>query len=175
MKTRRLAVAAAITATSLAFPAATAWGATTTFRDPPHPTTSSSDVRWVTVTNDRTHNTFKVKVGIDKIRIGSTMVVFVDRNRKNPGPELRMVAVPDSEWALYRVQSWGDRGVEVGTCGRVRMSSFEHEHRATWRATRGCLDIHGAVRVSVKMLDPEGHVDWAPGRREFFTPVTAKY
>jgi Co/Zn/Cd efflux system component len=174
MKTRGAAFAAAVTALTLVLPTPAAWSETTTFEDRPHATTSSTDVKWVEVSNDRADDAFKVKVRIDKIRLGSTLVVYVDRNLKNAGPELRMVAVPDSEWALYRVKRWGQRGTLVTTCGRVRMSSFEHDHRATWRATRTCLKIRGAVRVGVKMVDPKGRADWAPKRQTFFDRVTAR-
>lgn len=171
MKKPAITLAAAVAAAALLVPTATAWAETTRFDDRPRPTKSSTDVRWVEVTNDHASDRFGVKVRVDKIRLGSTLVVYVDRNLHNPGPELRMVAVPDSEWALYRVNTWGQRGREMGTCGRVRMSSFDHEHRATWTAERTCLGIHGQVRVAVKMVDPQGRADWAPKRTTFFQPV----
>lgn len=173
MRVRAVALAAAVTTFALVLPVTAAWGETTKFEDSTHATKSSTDVKWVEVTNDRAQNDFKVKVRVDKIGLGSTLVVYVDRNLKNAGPELRMVAVPDSEWALYRVNKWGQRGKEIDTCGRVRMSSFEHDHRATWSATRTCLNIHRAVRVGVKMVDLKGRADWAPKREAFFDRVAA--
>lgn len=173
MKMPGLALTAAVTASALFLPLTTAWGGTTRFEDHPNATKASTDVRWVEVTNDRAGDEFKVKVRVDKIRLGSTLVVYVDRNLKNAGPELRMVAFPDSEWSLYRVNKWGQRGKQIDTCGRVRMSAFEHDHRAVWSATRTCLKIHHGVRVSVKMVDPKGRVDWAPKRQAFFDRVAA--
>lgn len=173
MKMRGAAVAAAVTVSALVVAVPGAWAATTKFADNPHATKSSTDVKWVEVTNDKADDEFKVKVRVDKIRLGSTLVVYVDRNLKNAGPELRMVAFPDSEWALYRVNKWGQRGKQIDTCGRVRMSSFTNDHRARWSATRTCLGIRGAVRVGVKMVDPKGRADWAPKREAFFGRVTA--
>lgn len=172
MKMRGVALAAAVTASTLVLPGP-AWGETTRFEDGPHATKSSTDVKWVEVSNDRATDEFKVKIRVDKIRLGSTLVVYVDRNLKNAGPELRMVAFPDSEWTMYRVNKWGQRGKEIDTCGRVRMSSFERDHRATWTATRTCLRIPGAVRVGAKMVDPKGRADWAPKREAFFDRVAA--
>jgi hypothetical protein len=171
MKIPAISLAAVVTATVLALPAATAWAETKRFDDGPHPTKSSTDVKWVEVTNDHAGDQFATKVRVDAIQLGSTLVVYVDRNLQNPGPELRMVAAPDSEWALFRVNTWGQRGREIDTCGRVRMSSFDHTHRATWKAERSCLGIHGHVRVAVKMVDAEGRADWAPKRRTLFPPV----
>ena len=175
MKSRALALVATVTAASVAVPVGSALAATTTFHDPHTSAKASSDIRWVKVTNDRNTNDFKVKARVDKVRIGSTLVVYVDRNQGNNGPELRMVAAPDSEWALYRVHRWGERGKQIDTCGRVRLSAGAHDHRATWKASRSCLNIDGAVRVGVKMVDPDGDADWAPKARTFYPRVTAKY
>lgn len=173
METRGALFAAVVTASALVLSAPGALAATTKFADKPHATKSSTDVKWVEVTNDKADDVFKVRVRVDKIRLGSTLVVYVDRNLNNPGPELRMVAFPDSEWNLYRVNKWGQRGKQIDTCGRVRMSSFTNDHRARWSATRTCLGIQGAVRVGAKMVDPQGRADWAPQREAFFARVSA--
>lgn len=170
---RGTVLAAAVAASALVMPATAAWGETARFDDGT-PTKASTDVKWAEVTNSRARNEFKVKVRVDKIRLGSTLVVYVDRNLKNAGPELRMVAVPDSEWTLYRVNKWGQHGSRIDTCGQVRMSSFDREHRATWSATRTCLNIHRSVRVGAKMFDPKGRTDWAPKRETFFHRVSAR-
>ena len=173
MKTGALALAATIAAASIVVPVGSALGATSTFKDG-HGSKASTDIRWVRVTNERHNNHLAVKVRVDKIRVGSTLVVYVDRNLNNPGPELRMVAAPDSEWNLYRVHKWGQRGQQISTCGRVRMSAFHRDHRARWTARRSCLNIHGAVRVAVKMIDPQGRTDWAPKRRSLYAKVNAR-
>jgi hypothetical protein len=174
MRTRGLALAGAIAAVTVALPTSGALAQTSQFDDQTEAANSSSDVTSVEVTNNRVQDMFRVKVRIDRIRVGSTLVVYVDRRMKNAGPELRMVAAPDSEWSLFRVGGWGQRGKLVDTCGRVRMSSFERDHLAKWTATRSCLNLHGAVRVSVKSVDPDGDVDWAPKRHEFFPKVSAR-
>ena len=167
---------ALILTTGLAITAApTASAATSTFNDRVNETKSNSDVRWVRVDNDRSKNRFHAVVGIDEINLGSQLTIYVDRKRANKGPELRMVAHPDSEWTLFRVKRWGQHGREIPTCGRVSMSAFKHEHKAQWRATRTCLAIDGPVRVAVKVLDGKNHVDWAPKHRKFYPLVSAKY
>lgn len=173
MKITSTVVAAALTTSALIIPTMGASAETAGFSDPPDMTTSSTDVKWVEVTNERADDRFALKVRVNKIRLGSSMVVYLDRNRANAGPELRMVAVPDSEWALFRVGSWSDHGRRIDLCGRVRMSSFDNDHRATWRAERSCLGIGGAVRVAVKMIDPKGRADWAPAPKTFFDRVSA--
>ncbi len=175
MRIPRLAIAVVVALGMVLTPTLTAWAATTTFLDQVRETKSSADVRWVKVENARSTDRFGVTVKVNQIRTASTLVVYVDRNLKNAGPELRMVAAPDSEWALYRVGTWGQRGKEITTCGRVRMSAFDREHKATWRASRECLAISGVVRVAVKMTDARGRVDWAPRKRTFFPRVSARF
>jgi len=161
-------VVATLTVASTPARAASKW-----FNDGTDPVKTSVDVKRVKVTNNRAHNRFAVKVRLDKIRTGSVLVVYLDRNPVNPGPELRMVAYPDSEWALFRVAAWGRHGRQINTCGSVAMSSFDHPHRAVWKAPRGCLKIDGRVRVAVRTVDPQGRHDWAPRRQTFFAPVAA--
>ena len=128
----------------------------------------------VKVRNDRETDRFRVAVKADRIVLGSSLTIYVDRNLRNRGPELRMMAVPDSEWALYRVDKWGERGREVTTCGRARMSASSAREVAVWRASRDCLHLHGAVRVSAKMIDVKGRVDWAPEKHHFYPRVSAR-
>lgn len=174
----KTAHAAWVTALAVGFalaPSGAATAATSVFEDKVHETKSASDIRWVKVHNDRQDDRFRVVVKTDKIVLGSSLTIYVDRNLKNRGPELRMVAVPDSEWALYRVDKWGETGRELTTCGKVRMSSFTKRDVAIWRTSRSCLDLLGAVRVSAKMVDAKGHVDWAPQRRHFYPRVSARF
>jgi hypothetical protein len=83
-----------------------------------------------------------------------------------------MVANADSEWALYRVDDWGQRGKRTALCGRVRYSKSTPSV-ASWRAPRTCLDIRRAVRVSVRVKDAGHGVDWSPAPREFLPGVRA--
>jgi len=116
-----------------------------------------------------------VRIRLDKVVLGTAATVYVDRNRSNPGPELRMVAAPDSEWLLYRVDRWGQRGTSIHTCGRVGFSASSGPV-VVWRASRTCLHINGGVRVAAKLTGPrkQDGVDWAPHRRTFYPRVSAR-
>lgn len=175
MRHGRVAAAAALAGGLVLGTTGSAQAATSTFEDRVHETTSASDIRWVRVHNDRQDDRFRVAVKTDEIITGSSLTLFVDRNRKNPGPELRMVAVPDSEWALYRVNKWGQRGTEIATCGKVRMSASSKRDVVSWRTSRTCIGLEGAVRVSAKMTDAMGRVDWAPKKRHFYPKVSPRY
>jgi hypothetical protein len=174
MRTVRATGLAVLAAGMTLLPMGAATAATSTFEDQVNETTSPSDIHWVKVRNDRQADRFRVAVRADRIVLGSSLTVFVDRNLRNRGPELRMVAVPDSEWALYRVDKWGERGRPLTTCGRVRMSASGAREVAVWRASRDCLHLHGAVRVSARTVDAEGRADWAPQRRHFSPRVPAR-
>jgi hypothetical protein len=174
MKTVRATGLAVLAASMTLLPTGAATAATSMFEDQVNETTSASDIHWVKLRNDRQADRFRVAVKADQIVLGSALTVFVDRNLRNRGPELRMVAVPDSEWALHRVDKWGERGRPLTTCGRVRMSASSTREVAVWRASRDCLRLHGAVRVSAKMVDAKGRVDWAPQKRHFYPRVSAR-
>lgn len=170
----RISLVSVVAGCLAAAPLTSADAAVSLFDDARHETSAASDIRWVRVHNDRDDDRFGVIVKTGQNRIGSTLVVFVDRNLRHRGPELRMVAAPDSEWSLFRVGAWGERGVEVSTCaGQVRMRS--EEQAARWTASRSCLGIDGAVRVGAKLVDADGSVDWAPERRHFYPRVSARY
>lgn len=176
MNVRAIAVLAA--ATALALPMGligmtTASAQVSIFDDATGDTHARSDIKWVEVTHSKRLGHLKVRVRLDQIRTGVELVVYVDRRLGNPGPELRMVAYPDSEWALFRVNKWGQRGRLVDTCGRVRYSNSSARPIATWKAGRECLKLRQRVRVAVMIADPGHGVDWAPKRRTFFPAVSA--
>lgn len=152
-------------------PMSDASAATRTFPDAVGDSGASSDIRWVTVTNSAAKDRFAVRVGLDRVEYGVALNVYVDLERGNPGPELRMSAYADSEWALFRVQRWGQRGREIAGCGRVTYSKSTDSSIALWRATRTCLGVGPRVRVAVRLAEPGVGVDWAPARRTFFPAV----
>jgi len=137
-------------------------------------TQSRSDIQRMKVTNSRADNQLHVRVVLSKIVLGAPVTVYLDRNLDNNGPELRMVAYPDSEWLLFRVGSWDERGESIRTCGRVSYSDSTKNAAATWEAKRDCLKIDGAVRVAAKVVDPKGGRDWIPAEQAFSKRVSAK-
>jgi len=167
-----LTVAAALAVAAVALPANAATAATELFPDATGDTASRSDIGWVEVTNSRQHDRLAVRVGLSRVLYGVTLTVWVDTRAKNPGPELRMVAYADSEWALYRVDRWGQRGTRTPLCGRVRYSKST-PHVAGWRTTRTCLDVRRGVRVAVRVKDTGHGADWAPAPRHFLDTVLA--
>ena len=173
MRTRTLVtVAAALAVAAVLLPANGAAAATDLFPDATGDTASRSDIGWVEVTNSGRHDRFVVRVGLSRVVYGAPLTVWVDLRAKNPGPELRMLAYADSEWALYRVHDWGERGTRIGTCGRVRYTKAT-PHVATWRTTRTCLGIRRGVSVAVRVRDAGHGVDWAPAPRQFLDRVRA--
>jgi hypothetical protein len=141
--------------------------------DPTGDTTARSDIKWVEVLHSRSEDLFKVRTRLSEVLIGVKLVMYVDRNRGNPGPELRMVAYADSEWQLYRVNRWDDRGQQIVTCGKVRYTVGSEKPIASWSATRSCLRLDRSVRVAVKVDDDGYGNDWAPARRDFTPWVNA--
>jgi hypothetical protein len=172
----RMVASATAAAVVALVPAGAAVASTSTYQDPSRDSTANSDIRSVTVTNSAADDQLVVRVRLDRVVLASSVTVYVDRARRNPGPELRMVAAPDSEWALYRVDRWGQRGKPITTCGRVRYSESA-KPVALWRTSRTCLHLKGSVRVAVKLAGPgrAGGTDWAPAARTFYPWVTARW
>jgi hypothetical protein len=165
-----LALGAAITFAAVAVPAGGAAAATQLFPDDTGDTASRSDIGWVEVGNNHRRDRFALRVGLSRVVYGASLTVWVDSRPRNAGPEFRMVAHADSEWQLYRVDRWGQRGAPTDTCGQVRYSKATPQ-LASWRTTRTCLDVRRGVRVAVRVRDAGHGVDWAPARRHFFDRV----
>lgn len=155
-------------------PGQAANAATTTYLDPSGDTGARSDIRRVQVDNSRATDLFRVRVRVDRVILGTDVSVYVDLNRKNRGPELRMSAAPDSEWALSRVKGWKDRGKRIALCGKVRFST-DFKPVVVWRTTRTCVNLQGKARVAVKLRDKGHGTDWAPAPRRFYPGVTPRY
>lgn len=154
-------------------PTQSASAAIAVYHDPDGDTTSRSDLRWVNVRNVGSDNLFEVRVGVSQVVLGDLLVVYVDRDLKDPGPELRMNAYVDSEWTLARVNTWREQGTIVSHCGRVTYSTSSTRPVAVWHATRRCLGIGKQVRVAAKVVDFGHGVDWAPAPRVFLDPVSS--
>jgi hypothetical protein len=146
-----------------------------TVGDPDGDTQSRSDIQRMKVTNSRADNSLHVRVALSRIVIGAPLTVYLDRNLDNKGPELRMVAYPDSEWMLFRVGNWEEHGESIGTCGRVSYSDSTKNPAATWDAKRSCLNIDRAVRVAAKVVDPDRGRDWIPAKQTFSERISAKH
>lgn len=167
------AVAAVAVLAAILLPAAPASAGDTVFHDPVGDTAARSDLRWARVMNVGSQRLFEVRVGMTEVVTGVALVVYVDRRPADSGPELKMVAYPDSEWALFRVDRWRDRGTEVPGCGRVSYSSSTTRPVAVWHATRTCLKLGTQVRVAIRLVDAGHGTDWLPARRTFTDPVLA--
>lgn len=163
-----------MTASLLLLTAAPASAESLTIGDAAGDTKSRSDIERMKVTNSRADNELHVRVVLSKIVIGAPLTVYLDRNLDNKGPELRMVAYPDSEWMLFRVSNWEERGESIATCGRVSYSDSTKNPAASWEAKRGCLKIDKAVKVAAKVADPKGGRDWVPAKQTFSHRVAAK-
>lgn len=173
MLVHRILAATAVVVSAALLPIAPAAASTRSFPDAVGDSGASSDIRWVKVTNSLAQNRFAVKVGLDQVDYDVALVVYVDLRRRNPGPELRMSANADSEWAMFAVNRWGQRGTQTASCGRVSYSKSTARPVATWHASRGCLGVGARVRVAAKLVEHGVGVDWAPARRTFFPAVRA--
>jgi len=174
VRSKLVATLSGLTAALLLLSAAPASAESLTVGDETGDTQSRSDIERMKVTNSRADNELHVRVALSKIVIGAPVTVYLDRNLDNNGPELRMVAYPDSEWMLFRVGNWEERGESIGTCGRVSYSDSTKNAAATWDAKRGCLNIDGAVRVAAKVVDHDRGRDWVPAKQTFSKRVSAK-
>lgn len=147
--------------------AATAWAGTVSVTDPVGDTGSRSDIRRVTVEHVHTADRLRIITGLSRIVIGVELDVYLDTRRAHPGPEWKVAALPDSEWALLRVRDWRDAGTVGPVCGRVRYSTSSVHPVARVSLPSSCLDLHRDVKVSVLAVDPGHGRDWAPARRTF--------
>lgn len=165
MKRAIVVVAAALTLTLVATPAALA--GRVTFNDEVGDTTSRSDIRRVVVEHVHTADRLRVATRLSEVVIGVELAVFIDSRPQNAGPEWKISAYPDSEWALLRVDSWRDDGMAGPTCGRVSYSLDTDRPVARVILPSSCLRLHRDVRVSVLVRDAGHGRDWAPHARHF--------
>ena len=140
------------------------------FNDANGEATASVDIARVTASLVGEHDDrVRLKVAFAQIqKSGDHTAVYFDRNRSNPGPELRLSGIVGSEFWLDRVDGWNDRG-RPARCEFSRM----HQDRSGWVMTasidRDCLDSRH-VRFEVRTTAwRDGSTDWLDRARRFST------
>ena len=140
------------------------------FNDANGEATASVDIARVTTSLvGASDGRVRLKVAFAHIqKDGDHTAVYFDRNRSNPGPELRLSGIVGSEYWLDRVDGWNDRG-RPAHCEFSRM----HQDRSGWVMTasidRDCLDTRH-VRFEVRTTAwRDGTTDWLDRARRFST------
>lgn len=144
-----------------------AWAGTVTFDDEVGDTHSRSDIKRVVVEHLHSDDRLKVTTRLSKVVYGVELAIYIDSRRRNAGPEWKISAYADSEWALLRVGGWRDDGVNRETCGRVSYSKQTDHPVARATLPSSCLRLHRDVRVAVLIHDSGHGKDWAPAERTF--------
>lgn len=161
-------VAVALLASLSALPSAEA--DTRRFRDAAGDTGLPADLTTVRVSNGP--DTVKITARPGRVEFEDLFVYWLDTRPKNPGPEYKVVVVPNSDaFGLLRVGAFGERGTPV-TCDGLRATADHFTpDRVSTSVPRSCLRNPGKVRVAVKARYTDGDasvVDWAPARRSFY-------
>jgi hypothetical protein len=102
-------------------------------------------------------------------QLGDQVSVWFNRDRSNPGPELRLTAYVDSEYVLRRVETWNGPGRRA-SCERYSMKQFANNRGLRVRIARDCLGNRPA-RVAIRTMSENGRVDWFQQRRSFLPAV----
>jgi hypothetical protein len=169
----RLAAAAAVTGLVLgAAPAAHAEAVTVA--DPADASASLNDIREVTA--DHLARRLAVRVEVTDLRkhsaFGSAgMSLFIDTDRSQPGPELRLGTglYQGTDYQLVRMEDWKVVSGPLSCRHQVQLDAAGDLVRFSVR--RGCLGAPDEVRVGVKMVDQydASHpiTDWLKGTRKF--------
>lgn len=165
MKRASIVLALAVTVAGIAAP--TAWAGTVSFDDEVGDTGSRSDIRRVVVEHVHTADRLRVVTRLSKVVYGAELAIYIDSRRRNAGPEWKISAYADSEWALLRVDGWRDDGIPGPTCGRVSYSMDTDRPVAKATVPASCIRLHRDVRVSVLVRDVGHGRDWAPDTRRF--------
>jgi hypothetical protein len=162
---RTLGVAAATLSLVFALPA---HANVRQFTDARNDTKSSVDIWGVRVDN-ATADPDKVIVEVrqDDVTFEDSITIYLDTRQTDPGPEYRISGGTGSEFALFRLERWTDRGqlVPFGCGQRLRIHENTDRSRAVF--PRACIGKTGKVRVAV--LAERGYPvrsrDWAQARR----------
>lgn len=162
---RTMAVAAATLSLTFALPA---HANVRHFTDARNDTKSSVDIWGVRVDNATADpNKVIVKVRQDDVTFEDSITVYLDTRETDPGPEYRISGGTGSEFFLYRVERWTDRGqlVPFGCGQRLRIHENTDRSRAVF--PRACIGKTGKVRVAVEAERgyPVRSRDWAQARR----------
>lgn len=164
----RLPLLAAAAAGALVLTVApAAWAGTVSYDDDVGDTGSRSDIRRVVVEHVHTADRLTVTTRLTKVVYGAELAIFIDSRPRNAGPEWKISAYADSEWALMRVDGWRDDGMPGPTCGRVSYSMDTDHPVARATLPSSCIRLHRDVRVSVLVHDAGHGRDWAPDTRRF--------
>lgn len=162
--TRLVSVTAAVVAAA-GLMAAPASADVRSFSDPPA-APGVIDIRNVRVDNSTTHREkIIVNVRMRNIRFGDGMSVYVDTRPGNAGPEYRMDAFANSEFAFHRVNTWGGPG-RVVRCDGDRFRLAAGARRARIVFPRACLGNPGRVRIAVHAYRDD-RSDWARSARNW--------
>jgi hypothetical protein len=164
---RRSMLAVAMTGVLSLVAAPAAWAGTVSFDDEVGDTGSRSDITRVVVEHVHTADRLRVTTRLTKVVYGAELAIFIDSRPRNAGPEWKISAYADSEWALLRVDSWRDDGMPGPTCGRVSYSMDADPPVARATFPSSCIRLHRDVRVSVLVHDAGHGRDWAPDTRRF--------
>ncbi len=175
-KTRIVAAAAAMAAVTMASTVAltpTAYANTATRDDARGDAPRHIDLTRAVIDNGDTDSDLailRIRVA-GALRTGDSVYVWFNRNTANPGPELRLTGVIDSEYAMRRVNTWTGAGHAV-SCDLYKMKQFGDRHGVRVRIDRSCLGnrpVRAAIRVNSGTGD--GQRDWFGGRRTFLPAV----
>ena len=172
----RIAAAAAIAAVTVASTVAltsTAYANTATRDDARGDAPRHIDLTRAVIDNGDTDSDLailRIRVA-GALRTGDSVYVWFNRNLSNPGPELRLTGVIDSEYAMQRVNSWNGSGDPV-SCDLYAMKQFRDRHGVRVRVDRSCLGdrpVRAAIRVNSGTGDDRR--DWFGDRRTFLPAV----
>jgi len=173
-KTRIVAAAAAMLAATMATVTLTpaAYANTAAHRDARGDAPRHGDLTRAVIDNGDTDSDLaiiRIRVA-GRLHTGDSVYVWFNRNPSNPGPELRLTGIVDSEYALNRVNTWKGLG-HVASCDLYTMKQFADRHGVRVRIDRGCLGnrpVRAAIRVNSAV---EGDRDWFGARRTFLPGV----
>ncbi len=105
-----------------------------------------------------------------RIRVGQTYALWIDTNRRNPGPEYYFSFIPWSEvGSLQRVSGFRDRTRTLTQCQRLAGGVNEERQVVGWDVAGRCLHNAKRVRIALQFTRSNGtDADWAPGFRQLY-------
>lgn len=122
----------------------------------------------------------RVRITFDELYrssdIGQGMSVYLDTDRRDPGPEFRLVSGLNAgtDYTFESVTRWAGPGEVVTNC-TYRLRLNWKKDVATFTAARKCLGrpkrVAVAVHASENLPDGSSASDWMTGRRVFSPSV----
>lgn len=166
---RAMAVTAAVAAAVTLAPAANA--ETTRIDDGADATASTTDIRVVRVN----HADHRVRIQVDFPDLredgDAGLMIWLDTNRKQAGPEYALGAplYSGSGYDLVQSDGWKPTGQPVDC--RYNLQLDYAEDHLVLTARRSCFEQPGKIRVAMRMTDyadaSQPVTDWLLGRRQF--------